>query len=422
MMSPLAANPEFRSPRSGRPGEIEIPRAVAAQFDRLRFEQGWVEAEFLANYRADTLAGMRRTMKVVLALQLLWSPFDWQVAPGAVNLLWPLRYGLTCPLLLGFLLLSRHQDFDRFRNAALFTVSIVLSFGAIAITMMAGPNGHLYYFPGMILATFGCGTSPGHRFRVSTCLNLGMFLVYELVINFVGTNSISQILTNTIWLFWANLASMSTAYAIERQQRFDFWQRRIIRDQSEELQRAIRKVEESRKEVERISRIDPLTGLFNRRHFFGEARRGVGRVAIVILDVDHFKMINDRFGHSTGDRILKEVADRIKASIRPDDVACRYGGEEFAILLPAADIKVAAAIAERLRQTVEATPFDADVRAQAVTVSVGVAAVEDRDGGIEALIDRADKALYEAKNAGRNRVKLSLHEPKSSLARRRVSK
>jgi diguanylate cyclase (GGDEF)-like protein len=358
---------------------------------------------------------------VVLAIQLAWSVIDWQVVPGAVNILWPIRYGMLCPLLVGFLLISRHQIFERFRNAALIGISLVLSGSAIAITVLVGPNGHLFYFSGLILATFGCGASPGLRFRVSTAINLSMFLVYELAINLVGETSSRQILANSMWLICANLASMNTAYAIERQLRSDYWQRRIIRDQSEELQRAIRKVEESRKEVERISRIDPLTGLFNRRHFFGEARRGEGRVAVVIFDVDHFKAINDRFGHSTGDRILKEIADRIKANVRPDDVACRYGGEEFAILLPNADMRNAALIAERLRQAVEASAFDAEVRPQAVTISVGVAAVENRNGGIEALIDRADKALYEAKNAGRNRVKLSLRDPKSSLARGRAN-
>ena len=356
-------------------------------------------------------------MKLVFVLQLVWSVVDWQVAPGAVRLLWPIRYGVTCPLLAGFLLLSNRRDFDRFRNATLTAVSLILFGAAIAITIAAGPEGHLYYFPGLILATFGCGTSPGHRFLASTTINLSMLLVYELAINFVGETATPQILTNSMWLVWANLASMSTAYAIERQLRSEFWQRRIIRDQSDELQRAIRKVEESRKEVERISRIDPLTGLFNRRHFFGEARRFEGRQALVILDVDHFKAINDHFGHSTGDRILKEIADRIKASVRPNDVACRYGGEEFAILLPDSDLKSAEVVAERLRQTVESSPCDSEAKPQQVTVSLGVAAVENRDAGIEALIDRADQALYEAKNAGRNRVKLAGLDPKSSILR-----
>jgi diguanylate cyclase (GGDEF)-like protein len=421
MTSELSTSPELHQARIGRHGPVEIPRAITAQIDRLRFEQGWIEAEFLASYREDTIAGLSRSLKLVLLLQLAWSLVDSQVAPGQLNVLWPIRYGLVCPLIVGLLCFSEFPSFERIRNVALAGVSLVLGGSAIATILATGPNGHPFYFPGMILCAFGTATSSGHRFRVSSCLNLAIFFAYELAIYRSGQTPRAQILTDSTWLIWANLSAMIAAYAIERQLRSDFCQRRIIRDQSEELQRAIRKVEESRKEVERISRTDPLTGLFNRRHFFGEARRGEGRVAVVILDVDHFKAINDRFGHSTGDRILKEVADRIKASIRPDDVACRYGGEEFAILLPDADMRAAALIAERLRQTVEATPFDAETRPQPVTVSVGVAAVENRLAGIEDLIDRADKALYEAKNAGRNRVKLSIRDPKSSIARKRVS-
>ncbi len=420
MNLPTLTGPELQASRSGLSASVDVSQTMAAQLDRLRFDQGWVEAEFLAIYRAQTVEGIRRTMKVVLVLQLAWSLVDWQIEPGAVRLLWPIRYGLVCPTLLGFLLLTRRRDFDRFRSVSLTAVSIILCVSAVAVTVVAGPAGHLFYFPGVILATFGCATSPGHRFRRSSTINLSMLLIYELAINCSGEASSRQVLANSTWLIWANLASMCTAYAIERQLRSDFLQKRIIRDQSDELQRAIRKVEESRKEVERISRTDPLTGLFNRRHFFGEGRRGEGRVAIVIFDVDHFKSINDRFGHSTGDRILKEIADRLRGSIRPDDVACRYGGEEFAILLPEAELRTAALIAERIRQAVESTPFDADTRPLNVTVSLGVAAVENRNAGIESLIDRADKALYEAKNAGRNCVKLSFRDPKSSLARVRI--
>ena len=155
---------------------------------------------------------------------------------------------------------------------------------------------------------------------------------------------------------------------------------------------------------------DPLTGLNNRRAMethlsalIAAARRDSKPLSILIADIDHFKRINDAFGHSTGDAVLREFAARLRSSVRTDDVACRYGGEEFVVLMDGADEAAANIVAERLRQSVAASAFDVEGRSVDVTVSVGLARLERQDDG-PSLIQRADRALYEAKNAGRNRV------------------
>jgi diguanylate cyclase (GGDEF)-like protein len=166
------------------------------------------------------------------------------------------------------------------------------------------------------------------------------------------------------------------------------------------------------REFEQAASLDPLTGLHNRRWmadaFPRALRRGLESghpVCLVMADVDHFKGFNDRHGHLTGDRVLREVAVHLAESLRTDDLVARYGGEEFAILLPNTDLHTAIAIAERLRTQVAgmAVSAAAGIPDEAVTISCGVAAMEpgiDLDG----LIALADGALYRAKAEGRNQV------------------
>jgi two-component system cell cycle response regulator len=129
-------------------------------------------------------------------------------------------------------------------------------------------------------------------------------------------------------------------------------------------------------------------------------------VSILLLDIDRFKSVNDSHGHDAGDAVLREFANRIRAHTRGIDVVARYGGEEVVVLVPDTPLEGARAVAERIREQVEGTPFAIDRGAQAVTVtvSIGVAAREAGDGSGGDILKRADLALYRAKEAGRNRV------------------
>ncbi|MBS2019824.1 MAG: GGDEF domain-containing protein [Deltaproteobacteria bacterium] len=157
--------------------------------------------------------------------------------------------------------------------------------------------------------------------------------------------------------------------------------------------------------------VDPLTGLFNRRGFSELTERMIRReatagrgVSVMIFDIDHFKSINDRFGHSMGDTVLETVAAALMRAVRPYDTVARWGGEEFVILLPNVDESAAAMSAERLRREIERTEFfSATGAAVKVSVSIGVATRTPKET-YEALLERADRAMYEAKATGRNRV------------------
>ena len=158
---------------------------------------------------------------------------------------------------------------------------------------------------------------------------------------------------------------------------------------------------------------DPLTGLHNRRYLLSHldtlatrAAQGGKPGAVLMSDIDHFKKVNDTYGHAVGDEVLVECAKRIQLCIRGVDLGVRYGGEEFVIVIPDTNLDVAQMVAERLRASIGETPFpvSADVGEIDITISVGISFTgEDKDTG-EVLLRRADEALYEAKRGGRNRV------------------
>lgn len=151
---------------------------------------------------------------------------------------------------------------------------------------------------------------------------------------------------------------------------------------------------------------DPLTGLFNRR-WFEEICPGlflppVQDVSLMLLDLDHFKSINDELGHAIGDQVLRIVGNRLARLVRTDDHVCRYGGEEFLIFLPQTPIEAAGRIATRLCEQLS-QPMDC-LGPRLLTVSIGVSLLREADSGIGPALGRADKALYLAKSGGRNRV------------------
>jgi len=158
---------------------------------------------------------------------------------------------------------------------------------------------------------------------------------------------------------------------------------------------------------------DALTGLHNRRymetHLASLVEQACARgkpLSLLVLDIDYFKAINDNYGHDAGDDVLREFAIRVRKSIRGIDLACRYGGEEFVIVMPETDMAVATTVAERLRRRIATEPFPIEQgnRSIEVTISIGLAAIESEDDNAAGILKRADQALYRAKRDGRNRV------------------
>jgi len=165
------------------------------------------------------------------------------------------------------------------------------------------------------------------------------------------------------------------------------------------------------REVQQLSRLDSLTGVYNRRHLFELCQREFDRaqrygrsLSVVMIDLDQFKAVNDTYGHAVGDLVLAAVAVRCQTHLRAIDVLGRYGGEEFSLMLPETDAPLAQIAAERLRAEVSGSPIDTPAGPISLTVSLGVAALDETCATLAQLFQRADAALYAAKGAGRDQV------------------
>ncbi len=183
--------------------------------------------------------------------------------------------------------------------------------------------------------------------------------------------------------------------------------KRELRSMLEHLRASSDAIKFQNKELERLATIDPLTGCSNRRAFFERydsewkaAVRYGHPLSVVMVDVDHFKSINDRHGHAKGDEVLQMVATCLRETARETDIVCRYGGEEFVVLMPSTDITDAEAGAERIRVAIAARHFSGI----AVTASLGVSALSLKPHNPQEMMDQADKCLYVAKRNGRNQV------------------
>jgi diguanylate cyclase (GGDEF)-like protein len=170
--------------------------------------------------------------------------------------------------------------------------------------------------------------------------------------------------------------------------------------------------------VQRLAVIDPVTGVLNRRGLLALGPREVERahryhrpLAMLFVDIDDFKVVNDRFSHSVGDQMLREVGARLSGNVREMDVVARWGGDEFAVLLVETGLAAAREVAERVRRAVEATSLATRRGTTRVTVSIGIATLRGMGMDLEALTARADEAMYAAKGAGRNRVEARTAAP-----------
>ncbi|WP_426143340.1 diguanylate cyclase [Pseudomonas sp. DWP3-1-2] len=164
-------------------------------------------------------------------------------------------------------------------------------------------------------------------------------------------------------------------------------------------------------QLQKLSSTDHLTGLYNRGHWEEAVKREYARhsryasnASLVMIDIDHFKRVNDTYGHQAGDAVIRRVAEVIRRHARDTDVVGRYGGEEFAVLLPDTDKEGARVFSERLRQAIEAEVVEHEGQRIRCTISLGVADLSQPLEGYESLIERADQALYDSKENGRNQV------------------
>lgn len=198
----------------------------------------------------------------------------------------------------------------------------------------------------------------------------------------------------------------------------------INQELEQRIEQRTEQLKQANRQLEQLAATDALTGAYNRRYFmkrlndeFDRCLRYGRSLAVVALDIDYFKQINDRYGHVMGDRVLTELTRISIATLRPVDVFARFGGEEFIVLLPETSLDEAVNAAERLRVKIAGIRIDAGKSGEfGVTVSIGVAIRFSNETETEQLLERADRALYQAKAGGRNCVCVANHSPRLSSA------
>lgn len=184
----------------------------------------------------------------------------------------------------------------------------------------------------------------------------------------------------------------------------------FLGDFSESFNEMTSRLKDTNVHLVNLANIDPLTQIPNRLALeqfltasFNDAKAGPKELSILLVDIDHFKEVNDTYGHKTGDTVLVKVAEILSRQVRETDVFARYGGEEFMAVLPGADIQIAEKVGSRALKAVESTRVCEDPEVF-VTVSMGISAMHDGDVSFEDIVKRSDMALYQSKNSGRNRL------------------
>jgi diguanylate cyclase len=410
---------------AGFPGAVRILfRKIDSHFNllTLRFFDKDLEADFRNDCFVKSLKKDRTAALVGAFLYAIFGILDWVVIPDKRQVSWIIRYGFVCPLLIWTYFFSFTGIYRKLQKLNIFFVGFASSLGLITIICIASSPGNYLYYAGLLLCVlFYYAQIPDHL--ISNCLAWSTFFLY-VAASYLFTGIPGFFLFNNSFIFFFfNIAGMFVCYSLEISRRSDYLQRLTIQQQAEQLRQALYEVESERRKAEQLSLKDPLTGLANRRHFFAVAAKEFERknrhrhsLTVMLLDIDHFKNVNDTYGHGVGDQVLQKVADTITGTIRSSDLACRFGGEEFAVLLPETDREAAIRLGERLLRNIEQGGFATDKGAIFISASMGIAALaEEEEASSNLLLERADQMLYQAKNAGRNQLRVWSLPPEKSF-------
>jgi diguanylate cyclase (GGDEF)-like protein len=380
----------------------------------LRFRNSVIESYFQNDYFTKTISQLRWTVFLGAFLYGILGIIDYLVMPETRQEAWVIRYCFVCPVITCVFLATFTRSFRKLAQPLLIFGGIASSAGAVALNIISPPPVIYLYYTGVLLCLVFYYSCVGMRYTTSSVLSWCTFLLYITMISWKADIPAPYLMHNILVMLAFNIIGMRGCYLREQYMRSDFINRQSAQEKKEELKTALREVEKARREAEEISRMDPLTNLFNRRHFLSVVNLELENndmypdcLSVIMIDIDHFKEINDNYGHEAGDHVLLAIAEKIRNTVRRSDIPCRYGGEEFVIVLPETDLASAIAIGKRLRENIESISVKTDKGFIPVTASVGISSIsEESRGKIDLWIKRADQALYEAKQSGRNQVRV----------------
>lgn len=377
----------------------------------LKFLDRKLEKQFLQDVVFSNLFVPRLIYLGGTFLYAIFFILDYFLLREQLLLCFIVRFFVVCPMLIATYCLIGTSLYRKYWTA----ISLLNGFAAgggllLLMAQSSSPGNHLYYGGLILCCLFYYVFEP--KQVVSNILSWGIFGLYFMVAIFF-TDTPGPIFFNNIFIFFFfNIGGMFACYSMELSQRKEFIHKITVQDQSDRLYLALSEVEQQREKAQRLSLLDPLTGLPNRRHFFSvlaqelENSSKTGQeLSLMLVDIDNFKEVNDRLGHVVGDQILALVGEIIGDALRNGDTACRYGGEEFSLLLPNASSQIAEQVGRRIMECIESADIPVGRDEGFLTLSVGFVTLQSgQQTSIENLIELADQALYKAKNCGRNQL------------------
>jgi diguanylate cyclase (GGDEF)-like protein len=369
-----------------------------------------LERKFSADYFQRILPIVRIALVLAFLLYSCFGILDAVISPETKYFTWLIRYAIVCPLIFIVFVLSFYRIFEKILQLSISVVSLVAGFGIIFMIVTArSVEGSLYYYAGLILIIMWSYTFVRLRFIHATIV-CGIIIVgYELSVIFFwdifSTRSLMiAFINNNFFMISSNILGMFVCYDLEISMRRDFLQRYLI---SEHEKRA----KKEKKMLVKYSRTDPLTSAYNRRYFMdmldseiSRANRSKNSFSIIMLDIDHFKEVNDKYGHDEGDIVLKGIVSMMRKRIRNNDVLARWGGEEFMILLAMTNLDNAKIFTDMLIAELRNLVFE---KSGKITASFGVTEYRLSEN-MDSLLKRVDELVYKAKSEGRDCMRFSI--------------
>ncbi len=381
----------------------------------LSFGHRSLERLFQRYYRQRYRNQLRMALLLGTAGWITFGLLDGLYYPEVATVLWRIRYLYILPVILVLALCTFTRLYWRIGQLFVAVAIVVGGLGVIAMILAIPSGRENYYFVGLMLILFINFTIFRLRFIWASLAGLVLLVAFNATILATRAMPDNEIIMANFFLVGTNLFGMVAAYLMEYDSRRSFLLMRLLSQSRRRLRGINLNMERINARLDSLARTDELTGLANRRSFYEDferewkrARRYGGPITAIMVDIDHFKEVNDRYGHQTGDEYLRRVAGILAgAAKRAGDLVARLGGEEFVLVLPGTTASEAALVAERLRRELQelGLPNVDAPTCPKLTISAGVASLRPGDGHTpDDLIQLADKALYRAKEEGRNRV------------------
>jgi diguanylate cyclase (GGDEF)-like protein len=363
-------------------------------------------------YQASLVNEKIRLARIVAilggGLDLCFVILDLWAIPSALTAVWCLRAGILATMI-GYFASTRLRDFYRYYPVLTGFAFIVMGAAMNLMILLAEPGEAAIeeYFGGLLLVAIGLHTMTYLHLGVSLALSLSMLAVYAAVVALIHGHTSGHagvVLASNLFVGVSAMIIGIVAQALrDRYARDNF----LLRHS---LQRDVELKEEENRRASYLADHDPLTGLCNRLHFereiqtmLDDAARNGTEVALMFVDLDAFKPVNDRYGHAVGDRVLRVIAERLQSRLRGNDLCARFGGDEFLVAVEhhGGDHMAVRAAAARLA---DAIALDVEVRGAAIriTASIGIAGYPDDGRDLDTLLKRADERMYEVKRRGGN--------------------